>query len=297
MTMHTALVAVQSPALRNLVSGSMEEAQTGKAIWEDTSEETFALFAQFVYTGDYTPPSHVLEQPEASDAAEPAAAGNADQLGNSRDEKEYEIQGQGVFASSPQDVQVTGLFGSSYQPTSRTAGRKISKKEQKQNGRGWSPQSPAVDAWGTPLASSLFSRDYPPHTVTMRVDPRPNTSPSEDYTLVFLGHARLYVFADTYGIESLKATVLNKLQRTLNCFSLYESRYRDIIELVRYAYENTPTRDGRGDELRELVAQYVAYGALNLAKSKLGLDLVEENGAYARDFTRFLLERMTNERS
>jgi hypothetical protein len=62
MTIHTALVAEQSPTLRNLVVGFMEEAQTGTAVWEDTDEGTFARFAQFVYTGDYTqPPCNVVE--------------------------------------------------------------------------------------------------------------------------------------------------------------------------------------------------------------------------------------------
>lgn len=62
MTIHTALVAEQSPTLRNLVVGFMEEAQTGTAVWENTDEGTFARFAQFVYTGDYTqPPCNVVE--------------------------------------------------------------------------------------------------------------------------------------------------------------------------------------------------------------------------------------------
>ena len=41
--------------MRSLVGGFIKEAQTGTAIWEDVDKDTFALFAQFVYTGDYTP--------------------------------------------------------------------------------------------------------------------------------------------------------------------------------------------------------------------------------------------------
>ncbi len=57
MTIHTALVAEQSSTLRNLVVSFMKEAQTGTAVWENTDEGTFARFAQFVYTEDYTQPS------------------------------------------------------------------------------------------------------------------------------------------------------------------------------------------------------------------------------------------------
>lgn len=53
MTIHKALVAAQSASLRGLVTGSMEEANSGKVVWEDVDEDTFVLFAEFVYTGDY----------------------------------------------------------------------------------------------------------------------------------------------------------------------------------------------------------------------------------------------------
>lgn len=46
-------MAAQSASLRGLVTGSMEEANSGKVVWEDVDEDTFVLFAEFVYTGDY----------------------------------------------------------------------------------------------------------------------------------------------------------------------------------------------------------------------------------------------------
>ncbi|MCJ1336985.1 hypothetical protein MMC09_002263 [Bachmanniomyces sp. S44760] len=55
MTIHTAVVAEQSTALRKLVEGSMKETQDGTATWDDVDEDIFALFAQFAYTGDYNP--------------------------------------------------------------------------------------------------------------------------------------------------------------------------------------------------------------------------------------------------
>ena len=70
----------------------------------------------------------------------------------------------------------------------------------------------------------------------------------------------------------------------------YEARYSDIVELIRYTYENTPTRKGNTDELRELVSHYVAEEAISVVKSKQGLDLIEECGGFARDLTALLLQ-------
>lgn len=53
MMIHTVLVAEQSLALNSLVNGLMKGAQEG-VIWKDVDEQTFALFAEFVYTGEYT---------------------------------------------------------------------------------------------------------------------------------------------------------------------------------------------------------------------------------------------------
>lgn len=54
---HTVLVAEQSLVLNSLVNGLMKEAQDKLVIWKDVDEQTFALFAEFVYTGGYTLPA------------------------------------------------------------------------------------------------------------------------------------------------------------------------------------------------------------------------------------------------
>lgn len=54
MMIHTVLVAEQSLALNSLINGPMKEAQEKEVIWKDVNEQTFALFAEFVYTGGYT---------------------------------------------------------------------------------------------------------------------------------------------------------------------------------------------------------------------------------------------------
>lgn len=54
MLLHTVLVAEQSLALDSMVNGPMKGAQNKVVNWNDVDEQTFALFAEFVYTGEYT---------------------------------------------------------------------------------------------------------------------------------------------------------------------------------------------------------------------------------------------------
>lgn len=61
----------------------------------------------------------------------------------------------------------------------------------------------------------------------------------EDYTEVFLCHARLYVFAEKYDIEPLRKLSKQKIHQTLIGFHLYTERVGDIVVLLRYVYANT----------------------------------------------------------
>ena len=60
MTVHADAVAQQSDALRKLVFGDMREAKEREAKWDDVEEATFARFAQFIYTGQYTPADAII---------------------------------------------------------------------------------------------------------------------------------------------------------------------------------------------------------------------------------------------
>jgi hypothetical protein len=271
MMIHTALVAKQSPALKSLVSGSMEEAQTKTAIWEDVDEETFGLFAQFVYAGDYTPPPHVVEELTVDPSSSPAASPRTETA-------EAQEPGREPLAE--------GIWGNNVQ---------IEAEPRKQDMR--------FDEWGksrkkvvgkkgsSPSRSKFHNRTYPLPTPTPATAPRANESSSEDYTPVFLGHARLYVFAEKYDIPPLKTLALHKLHRTLCIFTLYAARHGDIIELARYIYANTPARTVM-DPLREMLVQYIAYEATSVARCAQCMELVEENGSFASDLLRMVLERV-----
>lgn len=100
-----------------------------------------------------------------------------------------------------------------------------------------------LDQTGTmyPTSASVFS-------------PRKNAEGCEDYTNVFLCHAKLYVVADTYDIPSLKQLSIHRLHATLKEFNLYPSRMNDIATLAKYVFENTSPQD----KIRDMITLYYA---------------------------------------
>lgn len=70
--------------------------------------------------------------------------------------------------------------------------------------------------------------------------PKGNSAPEQDFTPIFLAHARLYTFAEMRLVHSLRNLALHKLHKTLMCFRLYDHRVGDIVELARYALRIRP---------------------------------------------------------
>ncbi|KAF3770549.1 hypothetical protein M406DRAFT_336207 [Cryphonectria parasitica EP155] len=84
--------------------------------------------------------------------------------------------------------------------------------------------------------------------------PRKNTEGCEDYTGVFMCHAKLYVLGDTYDIPQLRQLSLHRLYVTLREFTLYPSRFNDLATLAQYIFDNTRP----DDRIREIIALYYA---------------------------------------
>ena len=123
-------------------------------------------------------------------------------------------------------------------------------------------------------------------------EPRQNKESCEDYTQVFLCHARLYVFSDRYGIEPLLELTQQKLRLTLSTFNLFDERVSDIIELVRYTYEHTMEHEEGIDKLRSLVMDYVTCQMEAIVKDKDFITMLQEPGALAKDLVLKSLRRL-----
>ncbi|KAH0423701.1 hypothetical protein CcaCcLH18_11997 [Colletotrichum camelliae] len=151
----------------------------------------------------------------------------------------------------------------------------------------WNPKPSAYLRPANESLWSEFSRlyaDFSPANVR-------ENGPSDDYTDVFLGHAKVYVFADCYGIAALRALSLGKLRKTLEVFALHQAGVQDVIRLIRYCYQNTADRMNEEDELRTLVNMYTACKVETLWEDADFAGLVETNGEYAKGLVNFIARR------
>lgn len=132
---------------------------------------------------------------------------------------------------------------------------------------------------------SQFKKLYP--------DPVPNAKPAEnipedDFSEVFLSHARLYVLADCYDVSALKLLCLRKLRQTLERFIVYEESIDAVVQLVCFCYEHTV----ESDDMRDLVNMYTACKVADLWQSNAFQSFVVETGEYAGGLISEMLKRL-----
>ncbi|KAM0451803.1 hypothetical protein ACHAPV_006004 [Trichoderma viride] len=225
-TIHSALVARQSPALDALINGGMKESIERRVIWKDVDEEDFIRFSQYVYTGDYDAAKPSKREAEGIDPSQVTLSKNTH---------------PSAFGSTNTHP---SAFGSTN--THPSAFGSI-------NGGGLSG-SVAV-----PEEKPLWERFEALHPLPPPA-PIPNLgSPANyDYTDVFLHHAQMYVFADYYGIEPLQILAVQKLHRALTSLNLVAKSHHEVTRLARYTFEHTVEEEGQDDRLRTLVCLYVA---------------------------------------
>lgn len=247
---HAAAIAKQSKALNTLINGSMVEAQVRSVSLRDVSLEDFLKFCEFAYTGDYSTPSSTTR----AETSSPSKA----------DEEAVPVPSQPPPQPAREDPWASYTMKKKAQPSKTTLLRESF------DNHSYCPVLPSQQFLDTCQIMT-------------------NSKCTEDYTPVFLGHARLYVLADKYGVESLKYLCLDKIHETLVNFKLYKESIGDITELIRFSYCNDHTPDDVNDDLRALVLKFVASRHDLIGDSEPFLALVEEGGVFMRDlwiFTR-----------
>lgn len=116
-----------------------------------------------------------------------------------------------------------------------------------------------------------------------------NGDSSESHTPIYLAHARLYVFADKYGIDHLKLLCLSKLEKTLCLFEIRKERGGDVAKLIRHSYYNDNTPDEGQDLLRTLVLTYVCKKSEFWEELRF-VSVLEEGGLFVGDFWTLFIE-------
>lgn len=238
----------------------MAESLAGEAKWTDVDRETFMRFIQFAYIGDYSVPVMVAN-PIVQIARQDVDEENAG-------EAEPEIADDN-WAN----------FGTPM-------------KSKKKSHHIQVPKLPR------PLPKPFKSLTYPllkprsnfAHTC----DPAINKGSNENISEVLLMHASLYVFAEKWGVDSLKKLTLFKLHQTMSILWLDLPKVPHIVKLARYVYsdERTPDLNNGIDQLRELVCLYVAANTEVMSEHPTFIELIEEGGAFVRDLWKHVVPRI-----
>ena len=129
------------------------------------------------------------------------------------------------------------------------------------------------------MRQAFISRSYEAFRSAVPIPPaRKNENKTENYTEIFLSHARLYVFANEYLIYDLRTLALENLHETLKNFQLYPQRTSDIISLIHYVYENTKIPDeGETEPVRAMLVEYVSFEMDILMKDLAFRDLMTKD--------------------
>ena len=300
--------------------------QTRCANLPDVQLEDFVRFCQFAYRGDYTSPQCVIDESTAQQGKEKperassesnksvtlASCSSSDrsiQCFQDWSNDENQIP-HAFFQTSPhrrilKDMKsyfalfLSGKKGlEDYKEESEDGSEDGSEDDSESSSESSSDSDEESDVDGNeaPLPkpvqlrkeflSQNFLNGQIRDCLVMECGVMPNRTPEEDYTPVFLGHARLYVFADKYGISILRALSLDKLHRTLTYFTLFSERIGDILALARYAYKNTPNYENEVvDDLRRLVTQYIVCQFWAFENTDEFYSLLEEGGQpFIRDW-------------
>ncbi|KAL9621056.1 MAG: hypothetical protein Q9160_004441 [Pyrenula sp. 1 TL-2023] len=118
-----------------------------------------------------------------------------------------------------------------------------------------------------------------------------------DYTPVFLAHARVYAFADTYAIPGLARLAVQHLRDALIDLKLGthdQSQLQGVLELLDYTYSHTADRSegGKIDILRDLVVHYTSCVVEYLEEDSEFLKILEKNGQVGRDLVTYMMRRL-----
>jgi hypothetical protein len=291
---HSSAVAATSAPFEALVNGDLIEAKQRSAELKDVEPDDFVRFLEYAYRRDYTPPvwthdasannaarwpellvAKELTPPPAVEEPLPTEPPPDDAA---RQEVEHQTDSYQTFPDyytslrEGQRGEFDRLFLNSF------------KRNNKQDERIYDMTALRIKFH---LHNSLRDENETPNADMLKgFEPKANSAADQDFTPIFLAHARLYTFADMRMIYPLKSLALHKLYKTLAGFQLYNQRVCDIVKLARYAYDHGPDRSTEGtvDSLRQLVVEYMACEVETVGKHVDFKALLEEAGEFATDF-------------
>ncbi|RKL28155.1 hypothetical protein BFJ72_g12615 [Fusarium proliferatum] len=274
-TIHSALVAHQSPALAAMVNGKFQESRECCVKWDDVDEIVFNSFWQFVYTGDYDTPEPLppaqrtsgMEDHKSDTSEKPAEAEAV------TDPEEPETEEQ-----EPHDPEEEFGSGSEY--------TEISWPYISWVPRALSPISAIGQEKKTSVGKSLIwckflhSWEIQPKTIDANIS-------LKDQANTLVHHAKVFTLADRYGVKRLAEVSQRKLYDELTDLRTKGRDYTNIVELVRYTFEDLVP-----DQLRDMVVEFSACVVEKLWGYEEFDQLLEKHGILSKALIGRLLYRL-----
>ncbi|PSR93937.1 hypothetical protein BD289DRAFT_364206, partial [Coniella lustricola] len=254
-SIHGEALAGLSKPLDTLLNGPHQEAQELHVNWPEVDEEIFVRFIEWAYAKTY-----VTEDPtiflDHSDIP------SFDGVVKVQSTTPVAFYGQvcGVCGSALSDCPYCSLVMREAGPSPRA--RLIAR---------------FLDSNG----------DHYPASVPAFV-PRQNTESCEDYSGVFMCHAKLYVVGDIYDIPELCQLSLHRLHATLSCFELFPGRCDDIAVVAKYLLANTR----EDDKIREMMALFYACQAEHVCNNDTFRSLLAEEPDFAAQVFSYVVGRL-----
>ena len=297
---HSGLIAHVSKPLDRLINLEMKEKQQGYAVLEDVTAATFDRFLEWASKGYYTPPPP-SEDPKCEEETEDHSERRSEELVPEEvtitDEETphprpriLESWGQPAVPVPEIDATEEEIYDSRGGFGTSSGSKKRKKKVSKTYSLG---EKESTSRRRENMREAFHSRQPVVRRDHINVSPpRKNLDKSEDYTEVFLCHARVYVFADLHDIEELKLLALDELHALLAIFDLYEERTGDVVSLLRYAYANSG-QCWEGESLRGVLTDFVGVEMDALMLDKDFREAMMENGGdMLEDFMSVVMKRI-----
>ncbi|KAK9444030.1 BTB/POZ-like protein [Metarhizium brunneum] len=232
----------------------MEEAIEGKVKWESVDEDTFVCFWQYAYTGNYD----IHSEQVASEAEIEDKTIDPDKVDTPTDTRGARIEEpvHPGWANPVDAVEPTAEPGPEPATVAEVddpwgfASFKKGKKKKKcslEPPSALEPSSKQGRLWAKFVALRRTSDCLEAnHTATEAKLGAPEAGH-------LLSHAKVYVFADCYGMTQLMTLSYNKLHQSLVDLNLHAKSLADVVALAEYSYDMLVP-----DDLKELVNLFAA---------------------------------------
>lgn len=270
----------------------MQEASDGKVDWKVVDEETFMCFWQYAYRGNYDI-YHEITKPD-TDAEEKTTVLGVLQGVVDLTEKQMEEEPAHKGWSDPAEPAPELTDGVDDDLDSWTAPTVKNNGKTKNRSLWFEEKAEPIEE--EPLPSSKQEQLWTRLVALRRTSDRPEMNHLARATeargafkteVQLLCHAKVYVFADCYGIVPLMTLSFNKLHESLVNLNFHAESLAGLVTLMQYCYETPSPSD-----LKNIVILFGACEVERLRNNELFKDLLHAHPEIGTDMFWATLDRL-----